>query len=95
MFGNSARKFHLLSIKFSTKTQIFPYNHPCTKFEFMVSIMVASIFLLFFAFGIALACLMYGVGGILPVLVAISALIIVVRLLSQMLKRRAPEPFTG
>ena len=63
--------------------------------EFTVIDMSASIFLLFFAFGITLASLLYGVGGIFPVLVALSAITIVTRLLSQMVTRRAPEPFTG
>ena len=57
--------------------------------------MIASIFLLFLAFGITLASLLYGVGGIFPVLVALSAITIVARLLSQMVTRRAPQPYTG
>ena len=57
--------------------------------------MIASIFLLFFAFGITLASLMYGVGGVFPVLVALSAVTIVARLFAQAIKRRVPQPVLG
>ena len=60
-----------------------------------VNDMIASIFLLFFAFGITLASLMYGGGGVFPVLVALSAITIVTRLLGQAIKRRAPQPILG
>lgn len=56
-----------------------------------VTDMIASIFLLFFAFGITLASLLYGVGGIFPVLVALSAITIVARLFVNAIQRRAPE----
>ena len=63
--------------------------------KFTVIDMIASIFLLFFAFGITLASLLYGVGGIFSVLVALSAITIVARLLGNMVASRAPETFTG
>ena len=63
--------------------------------NFTVNHMIASIFLLFLAFGITLASLLYGVGGIFPVLVALSAITIVARLLSQMISRRVPHPASG
>ncbi len=63
--------------------------------KFTVNIMIASIFLLFLAFGITLASLLYGVGGVFPVLVALSAITIVARLLSRMVTRRVPEPIVS
>ena len=61
----------------------------------MVNLMITSIFLLFVATGIMLASLIYGVGGIFPILVALSILVILGRLIGGVLGRRAPEAFTG
>ena len=54
----------------------------------MVKSMITSIFLLFVATGIMLASLIYGVGGIFPVLVGLSLVVLMGRLLVQ----REPEP---
>ena len=45
--------------------------------------MITSIFLLFVAFGVTLAALIYGLGGIFPILVALSIMVIVIRMISQ------------
>ncbi|MDA8585781.1 hypothetical protein N9L47_05845 [Rhodobacteraceae bacterium] len=45
--------------------------------------MITSVFLLFFAFGIALAAIFYGFGGIFPVLVALSVTAVAVKLIAQ------------
>ena len=57
--------------------------------------MITSIFLLFVATGIMLAALIYGVGGIFPVLVGLSLVVLLGRILGGLLARRAPEGFTG
>ena len=41
--------------------------------------MIASMFLTFVAFGVALAAMLYGVGGIFPFLIALSVLTVVLR----------------
>ena len=41
--------------------------------------MVVSLFLAFVAFGVALAAMLYGVGGIFPFLIALSLLTVVLR----------------
>jgi len=45
--------------------------------------MITNIFLLFVAFGISIASILSGFGGIFPILVALSAVAVAVRLLSQ------------
>ena len=45
--------------------------------------MITNIFLLFVAFGISIASILSGFGGIFPILVALSAVAIAIRLLSQ------------
>jgi hypothetical protein len=42
--------------------------------------MIASLFLAFVACGVALAAMLYGVGGIFPFLIALSILTVVLRL---------------
>lgn len=53
--------------------------------------MIASIFLLFVAFGISLAALIYGFGGIFPFLVGLSVLAVVVRMASERKNQAAVE----
>ena len=55
--------------------------------------MITSIFLLFVATGIMLASLIYGVGGIFPILVGLSLVVLLGRILGGLLARRAPEAF--
>ena len=50
--------------------------------------MIASIFLLFVAFGITLAALLYGFGGIFPVLAALSILAVALRMGAELRKGR-------
>ena len=59
----------------------------------MVKYMITSIFLLFVATGIMLASLIYGVGGIFPILVGLSLVVLLGRILGGLLARRAPEAF--
>ena len=45
--------------------------------------MITNIFLLFVAFGISIASILSGFGGIFPILVALSAVAVAIRLLSR------------
>lgn len=45
--------------------------------------MITNIFLLFVAFGISIASILSGFGGIFPILVALSAVAVTIRLFSQ------------
>ena len=45
--------------------------------------MITNIFLLFVAFGISIASIFSGFGGIFPILVALSAVAVAIRLLSH------------
>ena len=57
--------------------------------------MIASVFLLFVAFGVAIAALMYGVGGIFPILVALSLFTLVLRGLFGAFQRRGEDVISG
>ncbi len=45
--------------------------------------MITNIFLLFVAFGISIASILSGFGGIFPILVALSAVAVAIKLFSQ------------
>ncbi len=57
--------------------------------------MIASVFLLFVAFGVAIAALLYGVGGIFPILVALSLFTLVLRGLFGAFQRRGEDAISG
>ena len=57
--------------------------------------MITSLFLLFVAFGVALASLFYGVGGIFPILVALSLFVVALRLIGGVVLRPDPESLQG
>lgn len=59
----------------------------------MVKKMIASIFLLFVAFGFALASVLFGAGGIFPILVALSIVAVAVRMISQRGAASADDQF--
>ena len=59
----------------------------------MVICMIASLFLIFVAFGVALASLLYGVGGIFPILVALSLATVFLRLVFRPADRPAQDAY--
>lgn len=73
---------------------LYPSNRSLRN-KYMVKPMIASLFLLFVAFGVALASLIYGTGGIFPILVALSLLTIALRLLAGAVSRPDSDPFSG
>lgn len=59
--------------------------------KFMVICMIASLFLIFVALGVAFASLLYGVGGIFPLLVALSLATVFLRVVFGAADRPAED----
>lgn len=56
--------------------------------------MITSVFLLFVAAGISIAFLVYGFGGLFPLMIVLSLAAIVARATVSAVLRRAPETET-
>ena len=54
--------------------------------------MVAVIFLLFVATGITIASVIYGFGGLFPLMVSVGVVSLLLFGIGRILRRRAPEP---
>ena len=54
--------------------------------------MITSIFLLFVAAGISIASVVYGFGGLLPIMIVVSLATVLMHVMGRAVLRRAPEP---